>query len=216
MSEFSLNCSITDKDFMIHILNNLPKDYDIILDRLKNHLTSSGDDVLTVICTKLNHQYEKLKVKMKKRKKKEKVLVVYHNQHRQWCHKCGKYCHSPDDNKCPQNKKDHKNDEKKRKMRIKRNILMITAIITVKGHRVEDCYIKNNKEKKNEKTEKAVDENNDDNFALCSLMLGYEKENVKKKVQFMENIKMPIEACVLCTIDGEIFHMLAIRDSGAS
>ena len=55
---------------MIHILNYLLKEYDVTLDRLENHLTVSGDNVLTIdiIHEKLNHWYEK-KLKTKRRKK---------------------------------------------------------------------------------------------------------------------------------------------------
>ena len=74
MSNFSLKGKKTYEDFMIHILNNLPKKYDVILDGLENHLTMSGDDTLTivVICKKLNHWYKKLKNKMKKKDKKKR------------------------------------------------------------------------------------------------------------------------------------------------
>ena len=37
-----------DEDFMIHILNNLPEEYYVILDGLENRLTASGDDALTI------------------------------------------------------------------------------------------------------------------------------------------------------------------------
>ena len=42
---------------MIHDPNNMPKEYDVILDGLKNCLMVSGDDVLTIelIHKKLNH-----------------------------------------------------------------------------------------------------------------------------------------------------------------
>ena len=48
MGDFSQNHSITDEHFMIHVLNNLPEEYDIILDVPENHLMASGDIVLTV------------------------------------------------------------------------------------------------------------------------------------------------------------------------
>ena len=44
MNKFQLNVSISDEDFMIHILNNLPKGYDVILKRLENQLISSCND----------------------------------------------------------------------------------------------------------------------------------------------------------------------------
>ena len=46
MGKFGLIGSITDEDFMIHVLNNLPEEHDVILDGLKNHLTSSDDGAL--------------------------------------------------------------------------------------------------------------------------------------------------------------------------
>ena len=48
------------------------------------------------------------------------------------------------------------------------------------------------------------------------------KENRKRKnkVRFTENVKQPMEACILCTIDGEMFHSFTkntwIGNSGAS
>ena len=50
---------------MIHIRNNFPKDYNVILDGLENHVTMTGDEALTIdmIHEKLNHRGEKLKVK---------------------------------------------------------------------------------------------------------------------------------------------------------
>ena len=33
---------------MIHVLNNLPKEYDVILNGLKNHLTATGDNALMI------------------------------------------------------------------------------------------------------------------------------------------------------------------------
>ena len=47
ISEFGLKGDITVKDFMIQVLNNLLKEYGLILDMLESHLTSSRDDELT-------------------------------------------------------------------------------------------------------------------------------------------------------------------------
>ena len=45
-----------------------------------------------------------------------------------------------------------------------------------------------------------------------------EKEKVKKKVWFAENVKLPMEAGMLCTIDGDTFYLFMkstwIGDSG--
>ena len=70
------------------------------------------------------------------------------------------------------------------------------------------------------KQKKAVDEDGGDDFVLCSLRLENKKGEVKKKVWFVENVKMPMEAGMVCTIDGKAFHMFAkntwIGDSGTS
>ena len=71
MNEFGLKGSISDKDFIIHFLNDLPKKYDVILDGLENCLTSSGDDALMiqVIREKLNNRYKKIRIEIKKKEK---------------------------------------------------------------------------------------------------------------------------------------------------
>ena len=57
MNKFRHRCSVNDKNFMIHVLNNLPRDYDVILNGLENCLMVTGDDVLTIdmIHENLNH-----------------------------------------------------------------------------------------------------------------------------------------------------------------
>ena len=69
MAEFGLKGKMTDKDFMIHIQNNVPDEYDVYQDGLENCLTSSGSDVfaLEVISEKLNNKY--LKIKERKKRK---------------------------------------------------------------------------------------------------------------------------------------------------
>ena len=59
MNEFD----VSDKDFNIHVLNDLPKEYDVILDLIENLLTLSGINTLTteVIKEKLNDRYKKIK-----------------------------------------------------------------------------------------------------------------------------------------------------------
>ena len=53
---------------MIHVLNNMPKEYDMILDGLENHFTLSSDDSLTVevVWETFNDGYKKIKNKLQK------------------------------------------------------------------------------------------------------------------------------------------------------
>ena len=78
MNIFGQKGNVSDEDFMIYVLNNLPKEYYAILDGLENHLTMTGDDVLTInlICERMNHRYKKLKEKKKKKLKKKKLWGV--------------------------------------------------------------------------------------------------------------------------------------------
>ena len=115
MNEFGQKGNVSGEDFMIHVLNNLPKEYDIILDGLENHLMAIGDDALTIdsICKKLNHRYEKFKSKKEEKTEKEKALGAYNKQYKQQCQKCGKYGHKPGDRRCPENKKEKEENDKK-------------------------------------------------------------------------------------------------------
>ena len=73
MTKFGQKDNIYDEDFMIHILNNLPKVYSMILDGLENCLTATGKNALTIdsICNKLNHRYKKIKSKKEEKNEKD-------------------------------------------------------------------------------------------------------------------------------------------------
>ena len=74
MTKFKQKGNVSDEDFMIHILYNLPQEYNVILDGLENHLTATGENALTIdsICKKLNYRYEKIKSKKEEKMKKKK------------------------------------------------------------------------------------------------------------------------------------------------
>ena len=61
MSKLGVKGNISNSDLMIQIVNNFPKEHNLILDDLKNHLMSDVPDALTikVICENLNHLYKK-------------------------------------------------------------------------------------------------------------------------------------------------------------
>ena len=71
MNEFGLKGSISDEDFMIHVPNNLPKEYDVILDGLENCIMASGHDALSMWFVK-NWIANMKKSKAKKKKKVKK------------------------------------------------------------------------------------------------------------------------------------------------
>ena len=71
-----LKGNISDEDFMIHVLNNLPEKYDVILNRLQNCLMENRDNALTIdiIRKKINRLYKKINNKNEEKREKEKAL----------------------------------------------------------------------------------------------------------------------------------------------
>ena len=75
--------SISDKNIMIKVLSNLPKDNHIILDSLKDHLTSSGHDALMfeLMRKKLSPRCETI-FKNEEKKENEWALAVYRQRYK--------------------------------------------------------------------------------------------------------------------------------------
>ena len=61
---------------MVHVLNNFPEKYDVILDGLEHCLMATVDDalVIEVIREKLNHLHKKTKAKKEKKVEKKRPL----------------------------------------------------------------------------------------------------------------------------------------------
>ena len=59
---------------MMHVLNNLQEDYDMIE---PSHFKQCWWMTIDVIWEKLNHRYEKIKKKNEEKREKEKALGVY-------------------------------------------------------------------------------------------------------------------------------------------
>ena len=92
MDKFILDGSINDKDFLIHILNNLPKEYNVFFGCAGESCHKSGNDALTieVIREKLNHRYKRIKNKNETKREKEKALGACNKKFKERCHKCGR------------------------------------------------------------------------------------------------------------------------------
>ena len=113
MNEFRQKGNVSDEVFMIHVLNNLPKEYNVILDGLENHVTTTGNYALTIdsICENIITGARKLKVK--KKKKQKKALGAFNKQYKQRYQRCGKYGHKPGNWRCPENKNEREENDKK-------------------------------------------------------------------------------------------------------
>jgi len=119
---------MSDLDFMIHVLNNLPELYDVILDGMETRLMLKKSDPkkLTIedIRAKLNNRYERIKDRHKGFwKEKDSALmafveddeneIAYFAGFKGNCNKCGKYghkgvdCRSSNNNDTGHNKSDN-------------------------------------------------------------------------------------------------------------
>ncbi len=106
MDEIGLVGRISDMEFMIHVLNNLPKEYDVVLDSLENCIVSTGEDRLTLesLREKLNSRFERITSKEREIDCNQKALAAgCHVQYKGTCCKCGEYGHKSDSPKCPEN-----------------------------------------------------------------------------------------------------------------
>ena len=56
------SAAISEKDLMVKVINNLPEEYDVVVDGLENKLSLSGDEALTVekMRDKLNDRYQRI------------------------------------------------------------------------------------------------------------------------------------------------------------
>ena len=106
MDEIGLVGVMSDMEFMSHMLNNLPDEYDVVLDSLETHLVSTGEDKLMfeALPEKLNSRFERISCKEREKECNEKALAAgFSVQFKGTCHKCGEYGHKSDSPKCPDN-----------------------------------------------------------------------------------------------------------------
>ena len=100
MDKISLTAKMTDQDFMIHVLNNLTEEYDVILDGMESKLMLGESDPsrLTIeeIRSKLNNRYERIEDR-DEQAKREVAFAEFVKQYKGTCTKCGKYGHKSAD-----------------------------------------------------------------------------------------------------------------------
>ena len=98
--------AMSDRDFMVKILNNLPPEYDVILDGLENRLIldESDSNALTIesIRDKINNCYEHINAQDKIVEEKAHY-ANYKKPYKGRCLFCGEYGHKSGD--CPEKKK---------------------------------------------------------------------------------------------------------------
>ena len=117
MDKISLSAKMTDQDFMIHVLNNLPVEYDVVLDGMESRLMLPDGDAnkLTIedVRDKLNNRFER----MDERESQTKEEVAFANFTKQFkgiCRNCGKYGHKAFE--CPDKKPEGKGQGSNKKL----------------------------------------------------------------------------------------------------
>ena len=75
MSEFGMKGNISNENLVVHVVNNLLEEDNIILDGLKNCLIFSGPDalIIEIISEKWNHWHKKSKTDMKEKIKRKGI-----------------------------------------------------------------------------------------------------------------------------------------------
>ena len=99
---------ISDEDLMIHVLNNLPEEYDNLVEDLEDRIEASNDPLtIKTLRERLRMKYERI---MKRKNVDENALI---GQFKGTCRVCGKMGHKgyqcPDKNKNANNKTQQRN-----------------------------------------------------------------------------------------------------------
>ena len=99
---------VEDVDIMIHILNNLPKDYEISQAKLEDRLNDDIDPLtIEEIRTELNLRYQRMNLKkIVDDDEEEEETALFAGVFKGTCHGCGKQGHKRPD--CPENPKNRK------------------------------------------------------------------------------------------------------------
>ena len=106
MDKIGLAEKMSDMEFIIHMLNNLPEEYNVVLDRLDSHLVSINEDKLTLeaLWEELNSRFEQISSKEREKECHKKAWTAgFHPQFKGTFNKCGQYDHKTDSPKFPEN-----------------------------------------------------------------------------------------------------------------
>ena len=146
MDKISLSAKMTDQDFMIHVLNNLPVEYDVVLDGMESRLMLPDGDTnkLTIedIRDKLNNRFERMDER-ESQSKQEMAFANFSKQFKGTCYNCGQYGHKGAE--CP-NKRINNGKGKGK---------LICFYCGEEGHVVEKCEVKKKAELARTKRNKA-------------------------------------------------------------
>ncbi len=163
MNNVNISSKMSNMDFIIHILTNLPEEYEVAVDALKEKMQDKSNLLsIKTVRSKLKARFNSLSIKQEKTKE-EKAFTSYNKkQFKGNCQGCGEYGHKQVN--CPKSKGGDASPSAKN-TRWRGPPKPFTCNYCKKpGHFIKDCpklKKKNEKEKANLVTEKKVD---DDKF----------------------------------------------------
>ena len=111
-----MGTTIDDEFLILHILNNLPSEYDNVVVNLEERVDSAINPLgIEDVHQKLSEKFEKIKIrkKFKDDSDEEYGQALYTTKFKGCCNKCGKFGHKAKD--CRLNPESNDNQDKKRK-----------------------------------------------------------------------------------------------------
>ena len=100
---------MSEVDLIIHILSNLPEEYEVAVSELEEEKLKDTSNPLDMeaVREKLNSRYERI-TKNTEEKEEEKAFAAFKRQYKGTCGKCGEYGHNSGD--CPDNEPNSSRD----------------------------------------------------------------------------------------------------------
>ena len=210
---------MSEVDLIIHILSNLPEEYEVAVSELEEKLKNTYRPLsMETVREKLNSRFERI-TKNAEAKEEEKALAAFKKQYKGRCSNCGEYGHKSGD--CSERDKPSSGTGNKTENRFNGECHYCHK----KGHKKEDCrkMKADNAKKQKEQAKTAIDEIDEDDKSVDESIaeLGFVgKDPASKKVTF-KNVEMDqAETAMVCTIDGAKYPSFTedtmFGDSGAS
>ncbi len=198
-----MKSEITDEDMMIHILNNLPKEYENLVEVAEQKLDDKSDPLdLEGLKTLLRRKYQRIK-RLDSENDKEEEALLTRGTYKGRCHKCGQWGHKRADcksngtsnhrNKSNNNRvqgNNNNNNQEAKKPKFNGNCNYCKK----RGHKEVDCF-----KKKREEGNK-------------------NKETASNAQQSEDSKKDESEVVLMSTVvkDSKISELTWIADTGAS
>ncbi len=139
-----MNSDISDEDFMIHVLNNLPSEYEVQVSKLEDRLGSATNALMIEdLQNELNLKYARMKKSTQDGGGNDKALASF-GCYKKKCTNCGKFGHKA--SKCRASGQENKetedatvatNNNKGKKVIDKKNITCFNC--QQKGHYANEC-----------------------------------------------------------------------------